>query len=197
MYQLGQAPIQSPETCSSDLARVVIPLATVEVARAQAAAVERVSRSRKGGDHSVPDGSKGGEVLEFAVAHQVRPPLCCLTKLARVGQCRRSGPFRPLGGGLHDRLAFGRKDGRLSLSQQPASPPQSPSVRTDPRRRDCGNRQGCAPDTLTNLVCRPGGRLPYGRGTVGVLYTSETTVTRDSKEGGHERQSTCGHFKAE
>ena len=94
-------PKQSPEACAY-LPRVIVPLATVEVARAHAAALESASRSRKGRDRSnrasqpapfrrgrpaaraepssrtgipllrSPVGSKGGEVLELALL-QSRP----------------------------------------------------------------------------------------------------------------------------
>ena len=103
------------------LPRVVVPLATVEVARAHAAALESASRSRKGRDRSgrasqpapcrrarpavraepssrtgipllrLPIGSKGGEVLEFAVAHHVGPPLNCLTTRSGEGSVAAAG----------------------------------------------------------------------------------------------------------
>src|ERR1035437_6812528 len=97
-----------PRERRAHLPQVVVPLATVEVARAHAAALESASRSRTGRGRSdrasqpvpcrrarpggraepssrtgipllrLPNGSKGGEVLEFAVAHRVGPPLYCL-----------------------------------------------------------------------------------------------------------------------
>jgi len=106
---------------ATHLPRVVVPLAAVEVARAQAATLESACRSRTGRDRSdrasqpapcrrrrpgvraepwsrtgipllrLPDGSKGGEVLEFAVAHHVGPPLNCLTTPASEGSVAEAG----------------------------------------------------------------------------------------------------------
>jgi hypothetical protein len=97
------------------LPRIVVPFATVEVARAHAATLESASRSHRGRDRSgrasqpapcrrgrhgvraepssrtgipllrLPVGSKGWEVLEFAVAHHVGPPLYCLTMRSGEG----------------------------------------------------------------------------------------------------------------
>jgi hypothetical protein len=99
-----QAPRVYPWACPHP-PRAVLPLATVERARAHAAALESASRSRTGRGRSgrasqpapcrrgqrgtraepssrtgipllrLPVGSKGREVLELAVAHHVGPPL--------------------------------------------------------------------------------------------------------------------------
>ena len=121
-------PEQSPEACCS-LRRVVVPLATVEVDRAHAATLESASRSRTGRDRSrrasqpapcrrgrsgvraepssrtgIPllrlrVGSKGGEVLEFAVARHVGPPLSCLRLRSGEGSVAEDGDsfWHPVG----------------------------------------------------------------------------------------------------
>jgi hypothetical protein len=164
------------------LPRVIVPLATVEVARAHAATLESAWRSRTGRDRSgrasqpapcrrgrpgvraepssrtgipllrLPDGSKGEEVLEFVVARHVGPPLNCLARRPGQGSVAEGGDSVRRGTTFGDRPAFGRKERQADDGPTTGTPSFVSAVRSDSRRQDIRDSWLATPGQLPRPV---------------------------------------------
>jgi hypothetical protein len=167
---------------------------TVEVAGAHTAALESASLSRKVRGRSdracraapcrrerpgvraepssrtgipllrSPDGAKGGEVVEFAVACHVGPPLNRLAGRPGEGSGASAGSSLPRVRPTATDLAFGRKGGPAADARPPARQPGPSGVRKESRRQDFRDSRPFAPGQLHRPVAAgPPGKPPLSR----------------------------------
>ena len=173
-----QAPSDCPGP-AIPLPRVAVPLVTGELARAQTAILESASQTRTGRDSSgrasqpapcrrgrygvraepssrtgipllrLPLGSKGGEVLEFAVAHHDGPSLNLPDHSARAGECRRNRRFSLAGDGRRRPIwPPAESDRRQPFDPMEHAPSFTSTVRSGSKHRDFRNCRLCAPGQL-------------------------------------------------
>lgn len=104
----------------------------------------------------LPDGSKGGEAVEFAVAHHVGPPLNCLTTRSRDGLRRGGDSLRRTA--FVYQLASGRKV-RTDAAGRTADAPSS-DQRSTPGR-GAGTSENASHGPLASFTGR--GRAAWWR----------------------------------